>query len=64
MARIEVKTEEIQIIMNLENFLYYVIDYRFTFGGIIKGTQDRIFHRSDFQDFYTIKPSWVGDFGD
>jgi hypothetical protein len=22
-----------------------------------------IFYRSDFHDFYTIKPFWVGDFG-
>ncbi len=22
-----------------------------------------IFDRSDFQDFYTIKPMWIGDFG-
>jgi len=22
-----------------------------------------IFDRSDFHDFYTIKPFWVGDFG-
>ncbi len=22
-----------------------------------------IFDRSDFHDFYTIKPVWVGDFG-
>ncbi len=68
------KNEEIQLFMNLNfwfsltqtdmNFLNYVIDYRLTFGGIIKGTQVWIFHHSDFHDFYTIKPSWVGDFGD
>jgi hypothetical protein len=23
----------------------------------------KIFDRSDFHDFYTIKPVWVGDFG-
>jgi hypothetical protein len=26
-----------------------------------KGAQCEIFDRLDFPDFYTIKPSWVGD---
>jgi hypothetical protein len=29
----------------------------------LKVPKCEIFHRSDFQDFYTIKPFWVGDFG-
>ncbi len=29
----------------------------------LKVPKFKIFDRSDFQDFYAIKPFWVGDFG-
>jgi hypothetical protein len=30
---------------------------------ILKVPKCEIFDRSDFHDFYSIKPFWVGDFG-
>jgi hypothetical protein len=30
---------------------------------ILKVPKCEIFDRSDFHDFYAIKPFWVGDFG-
>jgi hypothetical protein len=32
-----------------------------TAGCILKVPKCEIFDRSDFHDFYTIKPFWVGD---
>jgi hypothetical protein len=32
-------------------------------GLTIKGAQVRDIERSNFHDFYIIKPSWMGDFG-
>jgi hypothetical protein len=31
--------------------------------GHLKVPKCEIFDRSDFHDFYSIKPVWVGDFG-
>jgi hypothetical protein len=30
---------------------------------MLKVPKCEIFDRSDFQDFYTIKPFWISDFG-
>ncbi len=30
---------------------------------LLKVPKCEIFDRSDFQDFYTIKPMWISDFG-
>ncbi len=32
-------------------------------AGKLKVPKCEIFDRSDFHDFYSIKPVWVGDFG-
>ncbi len=32
-------------------------------GTYLKVPKCEIFDRSDFHDFYSIKPFWVGDFG-
>jgi hypothetical protein len=32
-------------------------------GKVVKGPKCKIFGRSDFNDFYTIKPFWAGDWG-
>jgi hypothetical protein len=34
-----------------------------TCSGMLKVPKCEIFDRSDFHDFYTIKPFWVVDFG-
>ncbi len=31
-------------------------------GALLKVTKCEKFHRTDFFDFFTIKPLWVGDF--
>jgi hypothetical protein len=36
---------------------------RVDFGPSLKVPKCEIFDRSDFHDFYSIKPFWVGDFG-
>ncbi len=33
------------------------------YGTALKVPKCEIFDRSDFHDFYSIKPFWVGDFG-
>jgi hypothetical protein len=46
--------------------VHYCVTITYVFKLILfllKVPKCEIFDRSDFQDFYTIKPMWIGDFG-
>ena len=44
-------------------FFYAINKTRDAFAFLLKVPKCEIFDRSDFHDFYSIKPFWVGDFG-
>ncbi len=56
-----------QSITKISNFLEYSINmlkiYEIYTKKLLKVPKCEIFDRSDFHDFYSIKPFWVGDFG-